>query len=265
MTVLAKQRHARILDEVRRAGGVRVSDLTQLLSVSEMTVRRDLEALARQGLLEKVHGGATRTGIGATEEPGFDAKVGRQPGEKEAIALRAAALIQPGSAIALSAGTTTHVLARNLADVPGLTVVTNSMRTAQALGAGDRQDRTVIVTGGIRTPSDALVGPVALATIRSLHFDVVFMGVHGMAEQTGFSTPNLMESEINQALIAAARSCVVLADHTKWGTVGLSSFARLDEADVLITDSGLSGDARAVLAESVGELVVVNSTIASAG
>jgi DeoR/GlpR family transcriptional regulator of sugar metabolism len=265
MTVLAKQRHALILEQVRRSGGVRVSDLTQLLSVSEMTVRRDLEALARLGLLEKVHGGATRTGIGATEEPGFDAKVGRQPEEKAAIARRAAGLIRPGSAIALSAGTTTHVLARHLADVPGLTVVTNSMRTAQALGAGDRPDRTVIVTGGIRTPSDALVGPVALATIRSLHFDVVFMGVHGMAEQTGFSTPNLMEAEVNRALIAAARSCVVLADHTKWGTVGLSSFARLDEADVLITDAGLSGEARSILAESVGELVLVTTPVASAG
>lgn len=256
--MLAKQRHALILDEVRRAGGVRVSDLTHLLSVSEMTVRRDLEALARQGLLEKVHGGATRAGIGATEEPGFDAKVGRETGEKEAIALRAMALVTPGSAIALSAGTTTHALARHLTDVAGLTVVTNSMRTAQALGAGDRTDRTVVVTGGIRTPSDALVGPVALATIRSLHLDVVFMGVHGMGEQTGFTTPNLMESEVNRALIAAARTCVVLADHTKWATVGLSSFARLDEADVLITDCGLGADARARLADEVGELVVVS-------
>lgn len=143
--------------------------------------------------------------------------------------------------------------------MPGLTVVTNSVRVADALTRFGPPDRTVILTGGIRTPSDALVGPVAVATIRSLHFDMVFMGVHGMDVHAGFTTPNLMESEVNRALVEASRRRVMIADHTKWGTVGLSSFAELDDADVLITDDGLPEDARAVLAEAVGELQVVET------
>ena len=95
------------------------------------------------------------------------------------------------------------------------------------------------MTGGIRTPSDALVGPVAVQALRSLHLDVVFMGVHGMSEDAGYTTPNLMEADANRAFIAAAQHLVVLADHTKWGVTGLSSFASLDEASVVISDQAL--------------------------
>ncbi len=258
LTMLAKQRRSLILEEVRRSGGVRVSDLTQMLSVSDMTVRRDLDVLAREGLLEKVHGGATVGGHLSTEEPGFEAKAHRELREKDLIASFAAGLIQPGSAIALSAGTTTYALAHHLPGIAGLTVVTNSIRIAEVLWASGRSDPTVVVTGGIRTPSDALVGPIALNAVRSLHFDAVFMGVHGMAERTGFTTPNLTESEVNRALVAAARRLVVLADHTKWGEIGLSTFASLEEADVLVSDDALPDDARNVLSDTVGELVVVS-------
>src|SRR5439155_1310646 len=104
---------------------------------------------------------------------------------------------------------------------------------------------------------DALVGPVAVHTLRSLHLDVVFLGVHGMTERAGFTTPNLNESETDRALVDAANRVVVVADHSKWGTVGISTIAALDEADALVTDAGLAGDARQVLAERVGDLLVV--------
>ena len=100
--MLAAQRHKLIVDEVRRAGAVRVSELTELLGVSEMTIRRDLDALDERGLLSKVHGGATAAGPGATHEPGFAAKSVRQRAEKAAIAARAATLVRPGTAVALS-------------------------------------------------------------------------------------------------------------------------------------------------------------------
>ncbi len=255
--MLAKQRRFLILDQVRRSGGVRVSELTQMLAVSDMTIRRDLDILAREGLLEKVHGGATINGHLSTEEPGFEAKANRELREKDLIASSAAAMIMPGSAIALSAGTTTYALAHHLPGIAGLTVVTNSIRIADVLWSSGNIEPTVILTGGVRTPSDALVGPIALNTVRSLHFDAVFMGVHGMAERTGFTTPNLTESEVNRALVEAARRLVVLADHTKWGEIGLSTFASLGEADVLVTDDAISAEARSVLADAVGELLVV--------
>jgi DeoR/GlpR family transcriptional regulator of sugar metabolism len=143
-------------------------------------------------------------------------------------------------------------------DVPGLTVLTNSVPVADALYREGRPDQTVILSGGVRTPSDALVGPFAVDVIRSLHVDMVFMGTHGIDPRTGFTTPNIMEAETNRALIAAGRRLVVMADHTKWGIIGISSVARLEDADTIITDSGLDPAAQEQLAATVRRLILVD-------
>ncbi|MFF8606690.1 DeoR/GlpR family DNA-binding transcription regulator [Streptomyces sp. NPDC015346] len=264
--LLAEQRRALILDEVRRRGGVRVNELTRRLNVSDMTVRRDLDALARQGVVEKVHGGAVPVVETSSHEPGFEAKSALELSAKDEIARTAARMVAPGAAIALSGGTTTFALAGHLLDVPDLTVVTNSVRVADVFHTAQRGQSasgeakpgaaTVVLTGGVRTPSDALVGPVADQAIRSLHFDVLFLGVHGVSVEAGLSTPNLAEAETNRHLMRSARRVVVVADHTKWGTVGLSSFARLDEVDTLVTDRGLSPRTREEMAEHLPGLVV---------
>lgn len=255
--MLAEQRQLLIVEEIRRRGSVRVSELTELFSVSDMTIRRDLDALGASGLVQKVHGGATVRGMLSTDEPGFQAKSRRQLDEKEAIARAASELVQPGRAIGITAGTTTWRLAHAILDVPDLTVVTNSIQVASVLHRERRPDLTVVLTGGVRTPSDALVGPVAVSALRSLHVDLLFMGVHGMAQDAGFTTPNLLEAEADQAFVAAAARVVVVADHTKWGVRGLSRIARLDEVDVLVSDGGLPDEARTILAEHVDQLVVV--------
>ncbi len=257
--MLARQRQAVILEEARRTGAVRVSDLVTRLGVSDMTVRRDLDVLAGRGLVEKVYGGATSVVGKSTDEPGFEAKSVRQRTQKEAIAELAATLVRPGTAIGLSAGTTTWTLARALDAIPGLTIVTNSIQVADVLRGSTQPDRTVVLTGGVRTPSDALVGPVAVHSLRSLHLDAVFLGVHGMADGPGFTTPNLTESETDRALVEAGRKLVVLADHTKWGTVGISTIADLDEADVVVTDDGIPDEAKEILAERVGELMIAET------
>ena len=128
--LLAEQRRALILDEVRRRGGVRVNELTRKLNVSDMTVRRDLDALARLGVVEKVHGGAVPVAEASTHEPGFEAKSGLELSAKEDIAKAAAAMAAPGTAIGLAGGTTAFALAQQLLEVPDLTVVTNSVRVA---------------------------------------------------------------------------------------------------------------------------------------
>ena len=255
--MFAQQRHARILDEVRATGAVRVSDLVEELGVSDMTVRRDISHLARKGLVARVHGGATAITGRSAEEPAFAVKSGLQTTEKAGIAAAAAHLVAPGDSVALSAGTTTYAVALELRRVPDLTVVTNSLPVGDSMNSMPRADRTVILTGGIRTPSDALVGPVAVATLRSLHVDWLFLGVHGFDERAGFTTPNLVESETNRALIASARQTVVVADSTKWGVVGLSSMARLGEVDVLVTDDGLDLDAQRGLRTKVRQLILV--------
>ena len=187
--MLARQRQERILEEVQRHGGARVSDLVTTLGVSDMTIRRDIQELARQELVLRVHGGATSISGRSAEEPGFVVKSALHPVPKSAIAVAAAELVEPGASIALSAGTTTYGLAQQLLTVPGLTIVTNSPPAANLLHEAGRDDLTVILTGGVRTPSNALVGPIALGALRTLHVDLLFLGVHGMDERAGFDDP----------------------------------------------------------------------------
>jgi DeoR/GlpR family transcriptional regulator of sugar metabolism len=243
---------------VQRHGSVRVTDLTTELGVSDMTIRRDLEHLTKAGVLTKVHGGATLPGDAqpTTLEPGFLAKSSEQIDEKRAIAAAAAALVHPGTAIGLTAGTTTWHLAAYLAGISDLVVVTNSIRIVERLQADERTDRTVMLIGGIRTPSDALVGPLAVQALTGLHLDQVFLGVHGMSERAGYTTPNLLEADTNRAFVAASQRLIVVADHSKWHTVGLAQIAPLDAADTVVTDAGLPAAAIETLRDHARHVVV---------
>ncbi|MET4780992.1 DeoR/GlpR family DNA-binding transcription regulator [Glaciihabitans sp. UYNi722] len=262
---LAAARQSAIVSRAREYGTVRVAELAVLLEVAEMTVRRDIDALVVDHILERVHGGAKLPGSLSTDEPGFERKLAREAREKEAIAQEALTLVEPGAAIGLSAGTTTWRIAKLLSTQSGLTVVTNSVQIAGVFyqQAAESQSTTqVILTGGHHTPSDALVGPIAISALHQLHLDTLFLGVHGMDDGAGFTTPNMLEAETNRSFVAAARRTVVVADHTKWGTVGVSTIARLDEASVLISDGGLSQHARGILGGQVGELRIVGGTSA---
>ncbi|MBR7744570.1 DeoR/GlpR transcriptional regulator [Phycicoccus sp. BSK3Z-2] len=257
--MLAAQRQALIVAALDRDGVVRVSDLAEELGVSDMTVRRDLTTLQDEGMLVKVHGGARVMNQLSTAEPSFAVKSRRSLPQKEAIAAAAADLVRPGDAIAISAGTTTLALARHLTQVPYLTVVTNSVWVANVLADDGHESTTVLLTGGQRTPSHALVGPLAVAALRSFHLDRCFLGVHGIHPEKGFTTPNLLEAETNRTMIAAAGGLVVVTDSSKWDVVGLSSMATLEQAETVVTDSGLPGEAREVLEGAVGRLHVVET------
>lgn len=251
--MLASQRQELILSQIRTAGAVRVADLVASLDVSDMTVRRDIAELARRGLVQRVHGGAIDARH-AAHEPGFLAKRALAEDEKLAIARAALEHVAPGSAVALSAGTTTHHLARLVAadtSLRPLTVVTNSLPAAEALHRPEDHDLTVVLTGGTRTPSDALVGPVATRSLGALRVDVAFLGVHGFDVEAGLTTPNLLEAETDRALIACAGTTVVLADHSKWRSVGLSRIVDLTEVDLLVCDDGLPHDAADALRDVV--------------
>lgn len=275
--MLAAQRRAEIVSRLAAAGAVNVTELAAQFEVSDMTIRRDLDHLAAQGLITKVHGGAVASAAPdaparRTEEPGFTAKSARQQAEKQAIAAEAAMLVQPGMSVGLSAGTTTWALAHQLIHVAGLTVVTNSPRIAEVFhhgaaatqGATPRDTaaagQTVILTGGVRTPSDALVGPIANQALRSLHLDLIFLGAHGFAPEAGFTTPNLEEAETNRTWLGTAPRVVVLADHSKWDTTALGSFATLDQVQLLITDTGLHDTAAAALRKRLDALILADPT-----
>jgi DeoR/GlpR family transcriptional regulator of sugar metabolism len=243
---------------LQSGGAVRVSDLAAELSVSEMTVRRDLDVLDSQDLLRKVHGGAvTRHHRG--EEPRSSEKASHRRLEKIAIAEKAAGLVTDG--IAVGAGTTTTELARVLRDRSSITVITNSITVFDVLTAADAEDGPeAYLSGGVRTPSDALVGPIADTALASFRVDATFLGVHGFDVHAGLTSPNIAEAQTNRTLIEIAPRLVVLADHTKYREVGTNVFARLDQVDTLITDDGLELGERSPLEGRVGELIIVAAT-----
>lgn len=267
--MLAEQRRKRILHEVQVRGSAHVHDLAELLAVSAMTVRRDLKELEEQGLLTRVHGGAEAAGSGL--EPAFAEKSGLNARAKDLIADAAARLVEPGMSVGFSAGTTCRRLAQHVTkrtDLQDLSVVTNSLpaadeffRTARGgLPGGPAPvapPSRVLLTGGQRTPSDALVGPLADAALAELHVDLVFMGTHG-ADPRGLSTPNPDEARTNRALIRSARDVVAVFDSSKWGLTGLSGFAHWDAVDTVITDSGLSDPALQFLKDNVNKVVIAS-------
>lgn len=256
--MLAAQRREIILTHLERDGAVTVAGLAKLLGVSEMTVRRDLDSLDAQGHVNKVHGGATLTHAGRSSEPGFVAKSGLAAPAKVAIARAAAALVETGAAVGLTGGTTTFLVAQELRAMRGITIVTNSIRVADAFSDISPSEVPVIVIGGSRTPSDALVGPMAVESMRGLNLDFCFMGVHGMDEHSGFTSPNLLEAETNRAFAATARKFIVVADSSKWGEVGLARITPLAEATAVITDDGMTASARQILSSQVDDVTYVN-------
>ncbi|MDR1634140.1 MAG: DeoR/GlpR family DNA-binding transcription regulator [Bifidobacteriaceae bacterium] len=257
--LLASQRQSTIIEKLRATGAVRVSELTDQFAVSEMTIRRDLDQVAARGLCRKVHGGACLV-ASTSEEPGFAVKSGANLAAKQAIGRAAAALIRPGQAVGISGGTTTYWVAAELAlrpDANQITVVTNSLPAAEALERtapaalparqhastralsqdADQAGPQVILTGGVRTPSQALVGPVADLSLSGLRLDWLFLGVHGLDPKAGLTTPNLAEAATNRALMAAAAATVVTADASKWDTTALAQIAPLASIAHLVTDS----------------------------
>lgn len=253
--MLAAQRRERILVALDRDGAVTVAGLAKALDVSEMTVRRDLDALHAGGQLHKVHGGATQSRAGSGREPGFSAKAALAGPAKMSIAREAARMVEPGATVGLTAGTTTVHVAQRLLGLKGITVVTNSIRVAEVFHDTATYEIPVIVTGGSRTPSDALVGPMAVSALRQLHLDICFMGVHGMDEHAGFTTPNLLEADTNRAFAENARQFVVVADSSKWGEIGLARITPLADASCVITDSGLAKPSRQILTSQVDRVI----------
>lgn len=210
-----------------------IADLAQHFSVSEMTVRRDLAMLAEKGLVERVTGGGEIAR--SSPEPPFTVKRDLYAMEKAQIAQEALKWIQSDMTIALSAGTTTWKIAQQIRGFSNLTFITNSTNVALALQQGG-WERIILSGGNFRTPSDALVGPIAERTVRELYSDVLFLGVHAMDWEAGFSTPNVDEAAVDRGLIQNAKKVVVVLDHSKWGQRSLCKIAPISAANAIITD-----------------------------
>lgn len=263
--MLAPERQSRILKELQLHEAVRVADIAAILNVSEMTIRRDIEALDNNGLARKIHGGAMRLSPLSALEPGFSLNADKELEAKAAIARKALELVRPGMTLALTGGTTTYqlavLLAARLEDLRGLSVVTNSLKAAELLYRQQgSSDVKVILTGGERTPSEALVGPVARMVLKNLNTDIAFMGVHGIDAERGLTSPNWLEAETNAAFIEATTRLVLLVDNTKFHIRSLACIAPLDAVDTIITDSSATAATAELFAAQVPHLIQAPAT-----
>jgi DeoR family fructose operon transcriptional repressor len=257
---LPAERHRRIQELVRDHHVVRVSVLSDLMGVSEVTIRRDLEALERRGLLERTHGGAVATRW-MRAEPGYVEAISSNPDEKRAIGRAAAAMVEPSDTLYLNGGTTTLQVFRHLR-VPGVKVVTNHVGIA--LEGADRDAELLLIGGHYRPPSNSVVGPFATDALRRTHSTKAFIGVEGISIASGLTTPVAAEAEIARLMIDQTHGpVIVVADHTKIGTVADFVIAPLHRVDVLVVDAGAGPELRDRL-EDAGLEVVVGAAMAEA-
>ena len=234
--LLPAERQQRIRDLVNTQGTLRIADLAERLGVSEMTIRRDFEALADAGHLARTFGGAV-----ATEQTAFESSYNdrmlKHAAEKAALARYAASLVKDGDTVALDTSTTCLALARELAKRPVM-VVTNGLDSAQELRAGSAQ---VILTGGyLRQVAGSFVGPLALQTLQDLRLDHAFVSAKGLELPGGLMDSDIDEAEVKRTMLNCAAQRTALIDSSKFGHRALARVAGLDALDLIITDSGLS-------------------------
>ena len=246
--MLAVERRRLIAESIRSRGVVSVAEMADTLGTTEITLRRDLRAMAKEGLLVRTHGGAVRP-VGLGHEPSYYEKSGQAAAEKAAIARLALGMIRPGDSILLGPGTTTLALARLLVTSPELTVVTNSLLVAQALMEAPRVE--VILTGGtLRRSIHALVGPATEESVRALRASQAFISGNGFSAERGLSTPSPLVAATDRALAGAALQVVVLADHTKIGQETMCQTVPAARIHTLITDSKASAAELAAIREA---------------
>ena len=232
--MLIVERRQRILDLTRARGTVSAQDLAVAVGTSEVTIRRDIKAMADAGQLQRTRGGAM-IAPALAHEPSSDEKAMQSSAEKASIAELAAQLVHDGESVILGPGTSTLALARLLARRRNLTVVTTSLLVVPALARAESVE--VVLTGGTIRPSiDAVVGPAAERSLRTLRADIAFLSGTGFSAVRGLTTPNLLVAATDQALVDAARRVVVLADHTKIGREAMFQTVSADRIHVLITD-----------------------------
>jgi DeoR family transcriptional regulator, aga operon transcriptional repressor len=253
--LLNEERRRAIVELVGRDGRVLVADLSRRFRTSPVTIRKDLEILHNLGRLHRTHGGALPAREGALEDPTLREKEKLQRKEKLRIASAAVQRVREGNVVILDSGTTTTAIARALRHFTKLTVITNAINIAAEL-AGTSVE--VILTGGtLRKNSFSLVGPIAEETLRRLSADILFLGVDGFDVKYGLTTPNLLESKVNRAMMDIARATIVTCDSSKFGRRSLALIAPLHSVQKLITDRGITKSDLSALKKAGVDVTVV--------
>ncbi|NLY56170.1 MAG: DeoR/GlpR transcriptional regulator [Firmicutes bacterium] len=244
--MLPAERKSLIVETIAQQGSVTVDQLVTLTGVSGCTIRRDLDNLAAQGLVDRTHGGAVLPRTGTSYERLYPEKRSLHLKEKQRIGKAAAALVTDGETIILDSGSTTLEVARFLTNRKNLTIITNDLFIATEV----QYDPTtlILVTGGILRPGfNVLQGSAAEAMIRSVNVDKAFIGGDAVDVIVGVTNATFAEASLKQLMLAAAREAYLVVDHTKFGKRALAQVAPLDRFTAILTDAGLAAEHRMAL------------------
>ena len=242
-----QERHSEILRMISEDGRVSVSELSRHFGVSGVTIRSDLQALAAQNLLIRTHGGAVPSNQSMSVLP-LTTRLQLQAQEKQRIGQAAAKTVSNGDAIFLDSSSTTLAIAKYLKQYRYLTIITNSLAVAEEML--DTPWLDVVMPGGrLRRDTASLVGADGLDMLQDLHIQKGFFGVHGITLEAGLTDVSADEAEVKRPLVAMCHQVIAVFDSTKWGKVGLASFAALEQIDQIITD-----DVAAEMAKQVRSL-----------
>lgn len=242
--LMKSERQRKILEIVQEAGSKTVADLCEIFDVTDMTIRRDLREMDREGLLRRVHGGIVAN-LGRSYEPAYTIRSTQYLENKIKIGQKASDLIINGDSIALDVGTTTLEIAKALNGNHNLTIITASLNIANEIVGNFslENDMRLILTGGIVRPGElSLIGHIAEMAYKDFHVDKAFIGVGGISVKDGLTEYNLEDALVKKYLIHNANKCIVVADSSKIGRATFASFADISVVDTLITDSDVPKD-----------------------
>ena len=254
--LLQPERQQRLRRQLLERGSIRVADEARALGVSEETIRRDIKALAVEGVAEPVFGGAVlRMGTAPAPRPPVDERQRHEQEGKDAIGAAAARLVEAGQSLILDAGTTTLALAHHLRQHRALTVITNSLPAAEAAALVPASS-VYVIGGKLVLESKSLVGPQAERDLSQISADWAFLGAAAIDRDGGFTSADPYEAEVKRAMIRAAKRVAVLVDHTKFDTRRFASFAKPADIHLLVTTAGIPDAMRRWLKQASVQLIV---------
>lgn len=233
------QRRQQLLDLIRSEPGLRVPEIAARLSVSEGTVRNDLNALVLTGQILRVRGGAIMVDNHTPGSPAFATRAHANAEVKDTIARNAALRVQDGDSILLDASTTVYAMARHLQERRGLRVVTNGIEVARLLATNPAN--TVILLGGVLRPDGAsITGSLSERLLRDLHIGCAYVSCSGFDFSAGLTEVDIHEAQLKEIAIRSSSQVIALVDSSKFGKTDLTAFARLDQITHLYTNDGLN-------------------------
>ena len=235
------ERRQSLLDILRKQPGLRVPELAAALDVSEGTVRNDLNALEEQGVLSRVHGGAVLSQQDQFQNTSFVRRYQQNAAAKRAIAREAAALVNDGDSILMDASSTAYYFAKALAGRRHLRVITNGFEVARELA--QNSTNTVILIGGVvNNESSSVTGLLSEHIIEDLNIQKAFLSCSGFSLERGMTEVHLAEAQLKRKVIESSQQLFALVDSSKFGKEDLTSFARADRVNCLLTDGHLSAE-----------------------